>query len=850
MDTLVDELLDYVLVRRYSICFLLIRSLTSSVITAPLSDQGRFSALLIILNRLLHDYDWRLIVLAGSICALASFTSVTLIARLDSARSRNIGIWLVSAAFVFGCGIWSLHFVAMLAFMPGMPVAYGIGMTVVSIGVAIGGSFLAFSVWRFATSPFVRKFIAGLLLCAAVAGMHYSGVAAMRFQGRLVVDKQQIALSLLIGSLFSCAAFARSRKSMSLWRRLEVASFLALCVCSVHFLGMTALTMVYIGPIGPSGAILPSNSLAIAVGCVSMTILTASSAATLAEQYLTQRSLLELKRMRLLSDLCKEVIIIHRDELILEVNAAGGRLFGVSTDRLIGSRLLDFFIAGDRPLLAQRITCQTAIRKPEEVRVNHVSGTTIPVELSCRVIEFEGRSAVALALSDLSERKRDEERIRYLAHHDFLTDLPNRFLLQERLTHVLDAAARTGTGVALLYLDLDRFKSVNDSFGHSVGDDLLIQVGHRLRAEIRASDTLARIGGDEFVLVTDIEQAENAALISYRLIETLSKPFDIGGRRIEIGTSIGISLYPRDGATPQSLLDAADTALYRAKEERNIYCFFSIEMDDGLRARRQLDQDLRRALERNELLLQYQPVVSCLTGAVEGFEALLRWEHPQRGSIPPMSFIPLAEENGLIVKIGQWVLETACTAAMTWSQPRWIAVNVSPKQFRQGDLYQTVSSILIKTGMPADRLEIEVTENVFIDDSKRAIDILSNLRRLGVRIALDDFGTGYSSLSYLRSFSFDKLKIDRSFIKGLGHSADAMMIVHTIIGLGHNLGLSIVAEGVETTQQLALIREQMCDQVQGYLLGGPMSMDCFNDSVAERACKLILANLATASSFC
>ncbi|MDB5402558.1 MAG: domain S-box-containing protein/diguanylate cyclase protein [Rhodopila sp.] len=547
-------------------------------------------------------------------------------------------------------------------------------------------------------------------------------------------------------------------------------------------------------------------------------------------------AVLELKRMRLLSDISQEILIIHRDGVILQINAAGGRMFGVPDDQLIGRRILNLIAEVDHPAILRRALRREADLDHEEIHLHIANGTLVPVEFSCSTIDYEGTPATVMAFRDLSDHKRDAARIRHLAHHDALTDLPNRFLLQERLTHALDLAARSANGPALFYLDLDRFKPVNDMLGHAAGDALLIQVAKRLHAELRPTDTLARVGGDEFVIVALLDHPENVALLAGRLVDSLAQPFELGDHQVEIGTSIGIALYPKDGDCQQTLMHAADTALYRAKQEkRGTFRFFEPAMDEHLQARRQLERDLRRAIERRQLLLHYQPLVSCVTGKVEGFEALIRWNHPERGLVAPNDFIPLAEETGLIVEIGQWVLETACEAAARWDEPQWVAVNVSPVQFRQSDLPSIVSAILARTGLPASRLEIEMTESVLMEDSKRAAGILSALREQGVRLALDDFGTGYSSLSYLHAFKFDKLKIDRSFIARLGEAEDATIIVRTIIGLAHNLGLSIVAEGVETPQQLELIRDLMCDQVQGYLLGRPKPMDSSIERVTSGA---------------
>ena len=565
------------------------------------------------------------------------------------------------------------------------------------------------------------------------------------------------------------AGLARTRAMTSFWRRAEISTWFALSICGLHFSAMSALTLEMGPPASDPGPMLATGSLAIAVGSVAIAILVVSMAATLMEQHLSERALLELARIRTLSDIAREALIVCRDDIVLQVNAACGRLFGTPADCLVGLSTRDLFVHADRPKIigiANRKTAESAVR---EVLVKTVSGGVLPVELSQGEILYEGKPATVMALRDLSDlQTRDEERIRHLAHHDALTDLPNRFLLQERFDHDAAMASRSGKRLALLYLDLDRFKPVNDALGHSAGDDLLVQVARRLRGTLRSTDTLARVGGDEFVILATVDQPADASTIATQIIHVLSQPFTLHDNGVEIGATVGIALYPEDGIDQDALMRSADTALYRAKrEKRGTFRFFEIGMHEHLQERQRLEQDLRKALERGQMSLHYQPLVACTTGELTGFEALLRWQHPRRGMIPPTEFIPLAEESGLIISLGHWVLETACRTAAAWDEPWRIAVNVSPVQFRQPDFFEAVASVLAQTGLTPSMLEIEITEGVLMDGTAGTTATLNALRELGVRIVLDDFGTGYSSLSYLHSFRFDKLKIDRSFIQRL-----------------------------------------------------------------------------------
>jgi diguanylate cyclase (GGDEF)-like protein/PAS domain S-box-containing protein len=419
---------------------------------------------------------------------------------------------------------------------------------------------------------------------------------------------------------------------------------------------------------------------------------------------------------------------------------------------------------------------------------------------------------------DVTERLQAEAKIIHMARHDALTDLPNRVLFQDKMEQAL---ARGGE-LAVMFLDLDRFKSVNDSLGHPVGDSLLCAVTDRLQRAVPGADTVARLGGDEFAIVHGNISPTGASELAAHIIDTLIEPFDLHGHQVVIGTSIGIAMAPADGNEPDQLLRNADMALYRAKAAgRGSYHFFQPEMDAQMQDRRKLELDLRKALLADQFELHYQPVVDVESGEVAGLEALLRWHHPERGMVPPDAFIPVAEEIGLIVPLGDWVLKQACRDAVTWPDKLSVAVNLSAVQFRNPSLALSVVSALGQSGLAASRLELEITETVLLQDDRAVLDTLHQFRDLGVRICMDDFGTGYSSLSYLRSFPFDKIKIDRSFIRELGKKDDCVVIIRAVLGLGSSLGMITTAEGVETKEQLDILRAEGCMQVQGYLFSKP-----------------------------
>jgi diguanylate cyclase (GGDEF)-like protein len=437
---------------------------------------------------------------------------------------------------------------------------------------------------------------------------------------------------------------------------------------------------------------------------------------------------------------------------------------------------------------------------------------------------------------DMTEYRRIEARMAHMAHHDLLTELPNRTLLRERMDRALEGVEK-GRGLAVLCLDLDRFKDINDTLGHPVGDALLKAAGKRLLACVEDGDTLARVGGDEFSIVqVATDQPVAATALATRIIAAMAEPFEIGSHQVSLGTSIGIAVSPGDGTDGVQLLKHADLALDRAKAEgRGIHRFFEPDMDADMQARCKLQTDLRKALSNGEFELYYQPLVNLARDEICGMEALLRWHHPERGFVSPAEFIPLAEETGLIVPLGEWAMRQACAAAARWPEHIKVAINLSAKQFKSRHLVETVFSALAASGLPARRLELEITESVLLQNNEATLATLHQLRALGVRIALDDFGTGYSSLSYLRSFPFDKIKIDRCFVSDLSEaSEDSLAILRAVASLGISLGIATTAEGVETEEQLARVRAEGCTEMQGYLFSPPRPLSEVHDLYLDR----------------
>lgn len=523
------------------------------------------------------------------------------------------------------------------------------------------------------------------------------------------------------------------------------------------------------------------------------------------------------------------------DRKYLLVNRHAEKFMDRSRQQMIGHRIEEFH-SGDRATFINHRD-NAAIRMKgevvtEEYPVKSDSGLRLYMARRVAVLDEKGEPQYLIQTNeDITDRRQTESRMAHMAFHDGLTDLPNRVAFVQALSQMIDACAGTDE-FAVLSIDLDRFKEVNDVFGHAVGDKLLVEVSRRIQSAALGA-VVARLSGDEFGLIIDGTQPEAGKALAERLIEAMRKEFVIDDKIIHMGVTAGVAVFPHNGNDAAALLANADVALFRAKAmARGSVCVFEAEMDQQIRDRRAMHHELSQAIKNGELTLNYQPQAK-IGKDVVGFEALVRWNHPTRGMVSPGVFIPLVEESGLIVEMGEWILRAACREAASWSKPLQIAVNLSPVQFLHGDLVSLVHSILLETGLPPGRLELEITEGVLIGDFDRGLALLRRLKSLGVRIAMDDFGSGYSSLSYLQSFPFDKIKIDREFVMNLGRNAQSAAIIRAVIGLGHGLDVPIVAEGVETQEQLAFLASEACDQVQGYFIGRPAPIQQYAELVGH-----------------
>jgi diguanylate cyclase (GGDEF)-like protein/PAS domain S-box-containing protein len=775
-----------------------------------------------IYNCIATAHDLKLVALAALICVLASFAAINLLRHARKTRGRMRGIWLVVSAISTGFGIWATHFVAMLAYAPGIPSGYNITLTVLSLVAAIllTGVGLAVSLaanWRHG------PWVGGAIVAGGIAAMHYTGMAAFEIEGIVLWDTALVIASIVLGAVIGAVALPVGlHGSQEKWK-IGGAVLLTLAICSHHFTAMGAVSIIPDPSIEVSQSALPAGWLAVGVALASFVIIGLALAGAVLDIRDRRRSELEVDRMRDLANASVEGLLVCDGDVIVSVNTSFAVLTGRSVSSLVGARLESCF-----PDKVSRVSLLSDSSLPVETGLRRLDGSITPVELILRPIVFAGRPHHVVAVRDLRARKEAEQHIHYLAHHDALTALPNRSHFNARIDQEI-AALTQGESLAVLCLDLDRFKEVNDLFGHAAGDTVLQTVASRITAVLDERQMMARLGGDEFAVLMPVANPAAASRLAETILEALRATSDTPETNA-ISTSIGIALCPDDAADRQALLTHADTALYRAKAEgRNTYRFFEARMGAEVRERRMLEHDLRLAIARDELHLVYQPQKDIRSHAVTGFEVLLRWKHPTRGAISPAAFIPIAEETGTILEIGDWVMRSACREAATWTQPLTVAVNVSAVQLYNADFVRELHQILLETGLPPRRLEIEITETALVRDFNRALTTLRLIKALGIRIAMDDFGTGYSSLSNLRAFPFDKIKIDGSFIKSVNSNDQAATIVRAVLGLGRGLGLPVLAEGVETDAELHFLRDELCDGAQGYLLGRPAAINDFRN---------------------
>ena len=749
-----------------------------------------------------QQHDANLVLLALLVGSLGCFTLFLSLDRSTDCLDSRRWFWIAVASIAAGVGVWSTHFIAMLAYDGPMPLGFDPGLTISSVLVAVVLFWGALkSLGREVTLR--SGALGGLVAAAGVSAMHFTGMAAVvapavvRYNWPIICGGYLLVLVAFVAAFLS---FGRLRG----WRRLVIPASLAVFgVASLHFTAMSATTLV---PVPGAVTRIDETSGWLVPGIVAaaLTLVALASGGALLDRLLTD--------LRGIADATLEGLAIISGGHIVEANTQLGRLLGRASYDLIGTDPALWLSPSDgQPLDAPRA-------RPAEALILRENGEELVVEIARHIVEYRGRPCQVLAVRDLTERKRAERQIEHLATHDSLTGLPNRV----KYSAVLKDLALRNEPFALLALDLDRFKAVNDTFGHAAGDEVLRRVSGLLTTNVRNLDLVARVGGDEFLIIQRGVTEAGARQLTARLLSVFAEQINVAPGGMAVGVSIGIALFPRDGATLEDVRHHADVALYQAKQSgRGTACFFDRDLDRAVRERRQIERDLQRAISHDELHLVYQPIIATSNRRVRGYEALLRWHHPVHGLVPPQTFIPVAEETGSIIQMGEWVLRTACSEASRWPDDLRIAVNVSTIQIEVPDFAETVEAILSNTGLTPCRLELEVTESVMLRNSTLALATLQRLKAQGIRIVMDDFGTGYSSLSNLRAFPFDKIKIDRGFIGAMEHDEAALSIVRAVVGLGISLRLPIVAEGVETEEQYGLIFREGCEEAQGYLFGSP-----------------------------
>ncbi len=676
------------------------------------------------------SYSPSLVFISLCVAILASYTALDLAARIATARGRTVYLWMSGGALAMGFGVWSMHFIGMLALELPLDLGYDLGLTLWSLLVAILSSGFALWVVSQPRLPALQLMFGALVMGAGISAMHYSGMAALRMQPGIDYDPTLVALSLVIAVGASAAALSiafRLRRHTPYVHlvRAGASIIMGLAIVGMHYTGMAA------------------------------------------------------------------------------ANFPVGSFCGAAVDGLSGKGLDNLVLVSSLAVLI--IALLTSI--------------------------FDARLDASTAALANSLTLANEE-LTQLALHDTLTGLPNRILLADRISQAMAKVAEQGGCFSLMFIDLDGFKPVNDAFGHHLGDRLLREVALRLRDQLRSQDTLARIGGDEFVLLVRLSEPDDAPQVAARQVSLLSKSFRVDEHDLQISASVGIALYPGNGQTAEELLMNADAAMYHAKGAgKNGYSFFDVSMNTNARKQLQLLQDLRQALEHNQFSLHYQPKFDAVSGQPVGAEALLRWEHPQQGLLLPEHFIELAEKTGLIIPIGEWVLNEACRQMRAWfdeGYSHWrISVNLSALQFCYSGLVDSVVSVLERHRLPANSLTLEITETTAMSDADASMTVLQRLSQMGVDLSIDDFGTGYSSLMYLKRLPANELKIDRGFVRDLEHDSDDAAIVSAIVALGQALGLRIVAEGVETDTQQSFLTTLGCDALQGFLLGQPLPAEQF-----------------------
>ena len=792
------------------------------------------------------SYNTGLVVVSIFIAIFAAYTALNLIPRLNNGHTNYLlRTRIASSGLILGLGIWSMHFVGMMAFDLPVPVRYDAATTLWSLVAAVVACSVGLLLCVKKQNP-LQIIIAGSCLGLGISTMHYIGMAAMRMPASMHYNTPLVIVSIAIGIVSAIAAIwiafaiGRGTISGSFFVKVSSAIIMGIAISGMHYTGMSAMSVSANNNFvsATSGFVLNPSIMGIALTVSAILLMSFAlwSSKLVNETNLIRAS--EEKISAITENILDVIITINQEGIIEFTNAAVEPVLGYRPDELIARNISMIMPATYRMKHKQYLSrtlnrdrTQKSGFRQRELQAIQKDGTVIPIDLAVSEAVVAGKRIFIGTIRDISERIQTQQRLHYLAHHDVLTTLPNRLSFLENIKYALSHARRRKCLVAVLFMDLDRFKVINDTLGHHVGDILLQEIAQRLKDSIREGDMIARLSGDEFtILLDDINTAEDITPIAHKLVTNLASPVNFNNRELFTTVSIGISVYPNDGNDAQSLMRHADIAMYSAKSDGgNCYRFYRPDMNARADEQLQLETHLRHALEREEFVLYYQPQVDIRNNQITGVEALLRWQHPERGLIGPADFIDILEETGLIVPVGEWVLLNACLQHLAWRKaglkPIQVAVNLSARQFIETDLVKNITGILAKTGMDPAYLELEITENLLLEQTGRTFNAIQDLHALGIKLAIDDFGTGYSSLSYLRKIPIHTLKIDRSFICGLTLNIDDTAIVQLIIDMAYSLNLNVVAEGIEKLEQLECLQRFKCNVMQGFLFSRPVPAD-------------------------
>ncbi len=810
------------------------------------------------------SYNPYLVALSIIIAIISSFTAFGFLERINASTDRlHKTLWVMFGAVSMGIGIWAMHFIGSLALILPTPVSYNLNITLLSVIPAIMASTVVF--WLMNQTSFNLRclFFSGALLGTGISIVHYTGMAAMELNASMVYLKSIFILSVVVAIILAtialkikCAATRHDKYQFIIKQQCQGAVVMGVAVSGMHYIAMQSVIFMPVENINSFSKAIDASVLS---GIIALVVFLLLIVALIVPHMLRFKQMVntlqkneeDLKIAAMAFQTHEAILVTDADKKIIRINKAFTRILGYSETEILG-KTPDVLSSGKESAFFYKNLWNTIINKGKwsgEIWNRRKNGEIFPEWQTVSAVKDDHDKITHFIsfFSDITEFKLAEKEIEKLAYYDPLTELPNRRLLHERLEHELNIAKRYQRAGILFFLDLDHFKRINDSLGHTVGDQLLIKTAKRLQSLLRETDTAVRIGGDEFVIMASAQDGihadllEQSSIIAEKILNAINSPYFIGEHELFISTSIGITMYTGVDETVEILLKRADTAMYQAKDAgRNTFRFYQQSMQDVVDAKLTIEKNLRVAISKNEISLYYQPQLSDNNKLI-GAEALIRWQHPELGIIAPVEFIPIAEETGLIIPVGYWVIETVCRQINSWDNQEvyipLITINISAKQFYQADFVSVLVHTVFEYHIQPRRVMLEITEGVFLGNLDEAIDKMNVLKQNGFTFSIDDFGTGYSSLTYLKKLPFDQLKIDQSFIRGLINNTTDAAIVKAIIVMAKSMNLDLIAEGVETAQHLRYLSDFGCHNYQGNYFSKPLSGEQLAEYIKERIWK-------------